>query len=146
MESLLNGRFQVCNGNSTEYCGGPNHVSVYKARQASDTLPDGWSAIGCYTDDVVARTLPTRQFPPGDMTTESCLSACKAGGFKYAGTEYADECYCGNSFENDGGPAPDGNAQCNMNCTGNAQVYPQSLASDNLASDRIRKFVADPIG
>lgn len=33
---------------------------------------------------------------------------------------YAGECWCGNSAQNGGGPAPDGDAQCNMQCRGNA--------------------------
>lgn len=80
---------QVCNGNSTEFCGGPNRLNVYTKRAA----PSGWQAIGCYTDSVAARTLASRQFPAGGMTTESCLAACRsAGNFIYAGTEYGGEC------------------------------------------------------
>ncbi|KAF2110143.1 hypothetical protein BDV96DRAFT_584443 [Lophiotrema nucula] len=107
----------VCNGNSTEYCGGPNRLNLYTTRQA----PDGWNVLGCYTDSVNARTLTTGAYPAGTLTTESCLAACRGLNFYYAGTEYAGECYCGNSFSNGGGPAPDGNAQCNMACNGNAQ-------------------------
>ncbi|KAF2467278.1 putative glyoxal oxidase precursor [Lindgomyces ingoldianus] len=107
----------VCNGNSSEFCGAGNRLNVYTTRQA----PDGWSSLGCYTDGVNGRTLTTREFPSGGLTTESCLAACKTAGFAYAGTEYAGECYCGNSFANGGGPAPDGNAGCNMACNGNAQ-------------------------
>jgi len=36
------------------------------------------------------------------------------------GTEYSGECWCGNTIMNGGGPAPDGNAYCNMPCNGNA--------------------------
>lgn len=57
------------------------------------------------------------------MTTESCLNACQDSGYLYAGTEYAGECYCGNAFANGGGPAPDGNAGCNMACNGNNEVW-----------------------
>lgn len=78
--------------------------------------------VGCYVDSVGARTLATRLFPAGDMTTESCIAACNAGGYVYAGTEYATECYCGNSFANDGGPASDGNVGCNMACAGDSTV------------------------
>jgi hypothetical protein len=35
--------------------------------------------------------------------------------------QYGGECYCGNAL-NGGGPAPDGDAQCNMPCNGNRQV------------------------
>ncbi|KAF2258383.1 hypothetical protein CC78DRAFT_587230 [Lojkania enalia] len=105
----------LCNGNSTEYCGGPSRLNLYERQEPETTV---WTSIGCYTDSVAARTLATRLFPPGQMTTQSCQSACRAQGFVYAGTEYAGECYCGNEFQNGGGPAPDGDAQCNMACAG----------------------------
>jgi hypothetical protein len=37
----------------------------------------------------------------------------------YANLEQG-ECYCGNSAQNGGGPAPDGNSGCNMPCQGNS--------------------------
>jgi hypothetical protein len=52
------------------------------------------------------------------MTVEACQAGCQALGFTLAGVEYADECYCGNQVQGGNGPAPDGNAQCNMACTG----------------------------
>ncbi|OBT38940.1 hypothetical protein VE00_10492 [Pseudogymnoascus sp. WSF 3629] len=54
------------------------------------------------------------------MTNEACQTACTAAGFSIAGTEYSGECWCGNSVENGGGPAPDGDAHCNMKCNGNS--------------------------
>jgi len=56
---------------------------------------------------------------PAAMTVELCLAACQAAGYVLAGVEYSQECYCDNTFENGGGPAPDGNAQCTMPCNGN---------------------------
>jgi hypothetical protein len=56
-----------------------------------------------------------------NMTVENCLAACSAGGYKLAGVEYASQCYCDNVLENGAGPAPDGNALCDMACNGNAQ-------------------------
>jgi WSC domain len=56
---------------------------------------------------------------PAAMTVELCLAACQAAGYVLAGVEYAQECYCDNAFKNGGGPAPDGNALCDMACNGN---------------------------
>ena len=51
-----------------------------------------------------------------DQTVESCLTACK--GYKYAGVQYARQCFCGNdSYEFQ--IVPD--SQCNMKCTGNSE-------------------------
>ncbi|KAI9650547.1 hypothetical protein NHQ30_000564 [Ciborinia camelliae] len=82
-----------------------------------------WSSLGCYTDNVSGRALTTTGTIPGGssaMTNEACQTACSAAGFSYAGTEYAGECWCGNSIVNGNGPAADGNAGCNMACNGNS--------------------------
>jgi hypothetical protein len=129
----------VCNGNNTEYCGGPNRLNVYSSSGAvpsgSSTTttttsptasatpgaaPAGWVNKGCYTDSVGARTLANTQYLNVPMTWEACTTSCKNAGYSYAGLEYAGECYCGNTLSNGGGPAPDGNAGCNMACNGNA--------------------------
>lgn len=144
-QSASSGCDMPCNGNSTELCGGPNRLNVYE-RDGSSALPSSssaapvptstaattsaaasapasWQALGCYTDSVAARTLSTPVFPAGGLTIEKCVSACQAAGFILAGVEYGGECFCDNVFRNGGGPAPDGNAQCNMACTGNpAQI------------------------
>ncbi|KAF2025478.1 galactose oxidase [Setomelanomma holmii] len=55
----------------------------------------------------------------GAMTDAKCRDACRASGYVLAGTEYSGECYCDNQFRGSGGPASDGEAQCNMPCSGN---------------------------
>ena len=45
-----------------------------------------------------------------------CRNVCKAQGYRYAGTETNDECWCGNSFRRfDLRPG-----ECNDDCTGNS--------------------------
>lgn len=134
----------ACSGNATETCGGSNRLSVWDFNNAiaavSSTLsssatvsvsstsasasatatgPAGWTALGCYTDGVGARALTNQVWtiPGASMTVEACTSACKALGYTFAGVEYADECYCGNTITATNGPATDG---CTMACTGNA--------------------------
>ena len=132
----------VCYGNASETCGGPNRLDVYDynnaisalptstsssasstaSSTATGTVPSGWTSLGCYNDTVGDRTLETEIYsiPGASMTVELCLAACLAGGYTLAGLEYAGECYCDNSLHNGGGPAVDGNAQCDMACNGNA--------------------------
>jgi hypothetical protein len=77
---------------------------------------------GCYTDVVQNRTLAIGMAVPGgaaNMTVENCQNACHAAKYTLAGVEYSAECYCDNQLEHGGGPAPDGNAQCDMTCNGN---------------------------
>jgi hypothetical protein len=91
---------------------------------ASATTPSGWKALGCYTDLVASRSLANNVAVAGGaaaMSNEACLTSCKAGGYTYSGTEYGQECWCGNALLNGGGPAPDGNAMCNMACSGDAK-------------------------
>ena len=72
-----------CKGNSNETCGGSNGLSMYQLT--------GWSSVGCWTDAVGSRTLPQAQYGLGDLTVEKCTTACKQGGYKYAGVEYGNE-------------------------------------------------------
>ena len=132
----------TCNGNSSEYCGGPGHLNAYSfgpmtssstsgtattasstsaSTSATSTGSSGWSLVGCYTDQNPRTLLNFQQVTGGSaaMTIELCTAACKSGGYTLAGLEYSGECYCDNSYHNGGGPAPDGNALCNMPCNGN---------------------------
>jgi len=85
----------------------------------------GWRFINSYNDTVGARALHRNAVdlnPPlqrGNLTVEACLSACGAAGFILAGTEYADECYCGNEFDYNSQPIPCDQKQSPMPCKGN---------------------------
>ncbi len=79
----------------------------------------GWVKLGCYTDRVASRTLPIGMNVPssqGGSTNAKCQSACLAAGYKFAGTEYSYECFCGNTLDS-GKEAESG---CNMPCDGDA--------------------------
>ena len=91
-----------------------------RARALGSRATTGWNALGCYTDNVTARTLSNAVNMNGANSIEACTTACYNAGFPYAGVEYANECYCGSALQNGGGPAPDGDALCNMACSGNA--------------------------
>jgi hypothetical protein len=55
------------------------------------------------------------------MTPGKCATFCSTQGFKYAGVEYATECYCGNSLVN-GASTSLVSGQCNMACGGDASL------------------------
>ena len=116
----LTGCNMVCNGNSSEFCGGPNRLNVYGLGVKSTIAPN-WALVGCYSDTTQARTLSHGVPTLGggqNMTNPNCQSACLAAGYTIAGTEYSGECYCDTAYSNGGGPASDGNAQCSMACNG----------------------------
>jgi hypothetical protein len=122
----------VCNGNSTEYCGGPDRLNVYgngnqppgpSSTTSSSVplptgLPDGWSAQGCWIDNVNGRIL-SRQAPDNqELTVESCVDTCAALGFSISGLEYHTQCFCGNQIGN-GGTKATSESECNTPCGGN---------------------------
>lgn len=124
----------ACNGNLTEYCGGPGALNLYSHQGATPVssvivkstptpvtsipLPSAWATIGCYTDNVGARGL-THELNIPSLTVEKCISGCANAGYTIAGMEYGDECYCDTAVQNSQGQAPDGSTGCNMDCNGN---------------------------
>jgi len=114
---------------------------VSKTTTAQGSGSSGWTFLGCYTDNVSGRTLMNGLQVPGGasaMSVELCEATCIAAGYVLAGVEYSGECCkytqlllvrgntnhflgCDNQLENGGGPAPDGNAECTMTCSGAPQ-------------------------
>jgi hypothetical protein len=118
----------ACSGTSSQVCGGSGKVSVYNntlvvpPRLKATVGPDGWGYKGCYVDSG-ARTLSGASFVNGtSMTQEMCVAGCKARGFKMAGVEYAQECYCADAMKD--GVQVAGMADCEgMLCKGDASEY-----------------------
>lgn len=115
----------ACAGNSSEFCGGSNRLTIYESSEPpppySPRSPASWTALGCFTDNAGTRTLGTQQEVPGgytNMTIEGCLSVCTSQGYTYSGVEYAQECFCGNAILNGGTCASD-QKSCYMPCRGN---------------------------
>ncbi|WWC91295.1 uncharacterized protein L201_006238 [Kwoniella dendrophila CBS 6074] len=120
-----------CVGNANENCGGPNALWLYinpNSLTASVTLPTGWTYKGCVAEGWTDRALnftATSYIQKGTMTGELCSRQCAQLGYNMAGTEYASQCYCGNSFTGGATGAiidtlTDGSGQCNYACAGNA--------------------------
>jgi hypothetical protein len=110
-----------CTGNTSETCGGANALSVWEDPTFPPVNPSTTSdyvSLGCYTEasDNNRALIFQQNVDSSTLTTEICLSACKAMGMPYAGTEYSGECYCG-TFLNPGS-VPTTSDQCNMPCNG----------------------------
>ena len=58
----------------------------------SDTIVD-YTPEGCYTEGTNGHAVAFRQdqLSEADLTTESCLQACKSQGYPLAATEYSQE-------------------------------------------------------
>jgi hypothetical protein len=68
-----------------------NHLSSHFTVFAQD-LPEGWTALGCYTDTAAPRTLGAQVSVHAAMTIERCIATCDAADYKYAGLEFGSEC------------------------------------------------------
>ena len=116
----------ACSGNSSELCGGSDRLSVYNL--TTYIPPTTVKAVGayvqqgCYNELKGGRLLtgPTYTNATG-MTVESCVNYCEAASQTFAGVEYAQECYCGNSLG--ANPTTVATANCNMLCTGNNREF-----------------------
>ncbi|PVF98750.1 WSC-domain-containing protein [Serendipita vermifera] len=122
--AVTDGCNMPCSGDSSQTCGGGNRINIYE--YAGNDIPDvttptavqnvgAWSYQNCYTDSIDSRTLSPRVWVEGQMTVDKCVAKCFEGGYKYAGLEYANECYCSNTLG--GAPAQDG---CDMACEGDS--------------------------
>ncbi|CAL1701840.1 unnamed protein product [Somion occarium] len=100
-----------------------SHISspfVHRQHARADTLPAGWTAQGCITDNPGARSLTGSTFTDTQaMTVESCVNFCVSGGFVFAGLEFSQECYCGNNVVD--GATNATSTDCNAACTGNSK-------------------------
>ncbi|TFK38505.1 hypothetical protein BDQ12DRAFT_723345 [Crucibulum laeve] len=130
----------LCAGNSSEFCGGPNRLNVYNYTgtdlptpppqggggggggapvfPVTSGLPGNFTYNGCWVDNAFGRAFPIQMTPNVNNTIQTCVASCLAGNFTLAGTEFGDECYCGNTLV-DGAVVADA-ATCNMGCAGNA--------------------------
>ena len=129
----------ACNSNSTQKCGGPNALSMYRNNlYAAPSNPSNvtvsgqttqYRYMGCYTEGSAGRTIGSSSASTSaystsntNMTVENCAAACYAKGFSFFGVEYSSECYCNNAgVVNGGAIAP--SADCSMVCAGNKSQY-----------------------
>ncbi|KAH8891648.1 glyoxal oxidase like protein [Thozetella sp. PMI_491] len=143
--SLTTGCTMLCNGNSSEFCGGPSRMNVYDyqglynptavpstttagptnpgggvsstALPTATGLPTGWSYQGCYIDGANGRILPKQIDDNQQNTNAVCAAACFNLGYTISGTEYGVQCFCGNATFN--GAAKTVDADCSTTCPGN---------------------------
>lgn len=83
---------------------------------SASTGTDKFSHLGCYTEATDGRALRDKETrDAAGMTVEKCMDFC--AGFKYAGVEYGEECFCGNTLG--AGSALTTPSKCDMACKGN---------------------------
>ncbi|KAK6519705.1 hypothetical protein TWF506_000005 [Arthrobotrys conoides] len=88
------------------------------AGQAVPTInpsTNGFNYYGCYSDDVNARVLSNQHVDTNGMTIAACMA--RAAGYNFAGVEYGQECWYGNTLASTSHAESSG---CNMPCPGKA--------------------------
>ncbi|KAI0470505.1 WSC-domain-containing protein [Xylariaceae sp. FL0804] len=106
-----------CAGNRSETCGGPSRLSVYFSPDATKLMGaprivDGnanYTYYSCVQEPADGRALAGGVWRDPGMTVPLCLARAAAGGYRYAGVEYASECWT--------------NATCSMTCAGSPLTY-----------------------
>jgi len=74
--------------------------------------------IGCADETGnPTRSLAGSSITTANMTNAACQSFCHVNDFAFAGTEFGDECYCGDGLVNNATVGQDG---CNIACAGNS--------------------------
>lgn len=88
---------------------------------------------GCFREGREGRALDSLSFTMDNMTNDACKSLCS--GYRYYGTEYGSECYCGTRLDN--GPEQVPNSACDAPCAGDSQ---QICGGASLLSIRKNTF------
>lgn len=104
---------------------------------SASSLPDEWGYLTCLTDTVNPRTLP--KLAPYTInnvlvTSTNCANWCASNGYSFGGTEYAGECWCGNSIPS--GAAKLDESKCNMACKGDSKQICGGPAALSLYGDK----------
>ncbi|KIP07217.1 hypothetical protein PHLGIDRAFT_35537 [Phlebiopsis gigantea 11061_1 CR5-6] len=87
---------------------------------AAAPLTPGWGDLGCIAEGTNGRALTGASTTSPNMTANVCAGFCASKGFTYAGIEFGDECYCGNSFSNGATGNPVNWYECTSDCAGNS--------------------------
>lgn len=66
--------------------------------------------------DSATRAFPTQIYANSSNTQSLCATACQQRGYKYSGTEYGNECWCGQSLPTTAATSLD----CSSSCAGDS--------------------------
>jgi len=102
------------------------NLTVYQAPTSQSTgLPGSWTYQGCYTDaNTNERALIWQSILTTNNSATTCLNLCAEYGYMAAGTEYGDECYCGDdSHLIASGSTKAADTDCQVICSGDPSHY-----------------------
>ncbi|OAQ97604.1 hypothetical protein LLEC1_06562 [Akanthomyces lecanii] len=111
-----------CGGDPAEYCGAGNRLELIitpTGTLAHKPTIAPYTMVGCWAEAGTNRALNSGGSSSPAMTNEKCADYCKT--YRYFGTEYGTECYCGSYLADDSKTAP--LSDCNMTCGGDQFEY-----------------------
>lgn len=98
---------------------GTNSASQPEPTYVDNEDESEWYSLGCAVDGGNNRILTGLQLlGQQGLSVDKCLVTCEEAGFKYAGVEFGQECYCGNTWARANIWVDDGT--CDMPCNGNS--------------------------
>jgi iron transport multicopper oxidase len=110
-----------CSGASNQKCGGPYRIQMYGIKHLSPSLPKGWKTLyACAIDGNTRIFTGSALYKLDNNSPAVCAALCASIGYSMAGVEYSDECWCGNSYNNNVLPTVAPTGDCNMQCSGDA--------------------------
>ncbi|KAF8329334.1 concanavalin A-like lectin/glucanase domain-containing protein [Cantharellus anzutake] len=97
-------------------------LSVQPRHRLRADLPSIWTlANSCVQDGDGTQRLLSTKSNLNNVTVDTCLSACDSANFNFAGVQYGQECWCGNSLNKGAVVGQSLNAsQCDLACNGDA--------------------------
>ncbi|KJA18927.1 copper radical oxidase [Hypholoma sublateritium FD-334 SS-4] len=117
-----------CAGNASLACGGPNRLSVYASAPITALpipviqktgLPGGWQYAGCLRENTTNRIFDNQIIWIGNNSAIACMNQCAEFGYPASGTEFGQECYCGDITDIAAGNGVFGaDSECNEVCPG----------------------------
>lgn len=100
-------------------CGSPTDISASQWGFKDAIQSHGFSYLGCASDGGASgRLLSGVDTASDEMTVGTCLDFCEERGLRYAGLQYARECFCGDSIDGARLPVKGILGQCEMACVG----------------------------
>ncbi|KAJ1025960.1 hypothetical protein NDA16_002585 [Ustilago loliicola] len=96
----------------------------------------GFTALGCYLDEVNARSLSYTAYQNNKTNTvDGCSATCRSKGYRFSGTEYGGECYCDNFLLNNAYSSGPGATGCTYLCSGNSSQVCGGSGRINIVQD-----------
>ena len=98
----------------TGACAGPPSGSGEPVGTVEGAVTPG-AYIGCYADSSTRDLSYQAYSGSATATVQACIAACTSAGYKYAGAQDGNQCFCGNSYGSHGT-----SSNCTMACAGNS--------------------------